>query len=192
MVPSNVRDVQVISLLSQRRFLVQWQDNPETDITSYNIYRSEDQSVGYVLVGSVGIPSTQFIDTVPFTFGVNWFWKVTAINSSGQSDIDSSEPVTDTTVGRFDEEPFKQVQVQKTDLIFNETPMGLLDALNLTFTTLFPFRSGTLQLLENGLMQTQTGSDPDYIEFMNGTGFTVAAALTNTATIRVNYVKFVS
>lgn len=191
--PQTVSNIQVVSLLSQRRFLIQWADNPETDIASYSIFRSENQFDGYTKVGSVGLPSTQFVDTVPFTFGVNYFWKVTAVNDSSQeSDLSSTEAVSDITIGQFDEEPFKQVTVQKADLVFSETPSGLLNGSNVTYTTAFPFRAGTLQLLKNGLMEVPNGSNPDFIELSTGTGLTVAIAPLNTDTLRVNYVKYFS
>lgn len=189
--PSPVSNILVVNLLNRRRFLVQWSKNPELDIASYNIYRAEAQFSGFALVGSVGIPSTQFIDTVPFTFGVNFYYKVTAVNSSGQeSDITVTEAVTDSTINSFDEEPFKQVVVQKQDLIFGEIPMGLANNANVTYTTLFPFRAGSLQFIKNGLILTETGANPDYIEFIGGTGFTVAIPPHSTDNLRVNYVKF--
>lgn len=190
--PSLVTNTQVVNLLSKRRYIVQWNQSPELDIVSYNVYRSENQFAGYSKIVSVGIPSTQFLDTVPFTFGVNFFWKVTAVNSGSlESDLSSSEAVSDISIGQFDEEPFKQVEVQKTDLIFNEVPGGAKNGVNLVFTTAFPYRAGTLQVYLNGLLQAP---GEDYNETGNQTSFTfiLPTVPINTDTLTVNYVKFFS
>lgn len=190
--PQTVGNIQVANLLNKRKFLVSWNTNPELDITSYNIYRSENQFSGYVKVGSVGLPSTQFVDIVPFTFGVNFFWKVTAVNlASQESDILDTQAVSDITIGQFDEEPFKQVELQRTDLVFGEIPTGLVNSANVTYTTLFPFRVGTLQYIRNGLVQIQTGPNPDFTESTSQMGFTVAVPpVSITDTIMVNYIKY--
>lgn len=189
--PSVTSNIQVVNLLSKRRYLIQWSANPEIDILSYNIYRSENQLSGYAKVGSVGLPSTQFIDTVPFTFGVNFFWKVTAVNSSNQeSDITSTEAVSDITIGQFDEEPFKQVMVQKNDLIFNEVPIGAKDGVNVVYATLFPCIPATLQFIREGSWQVPT---VDFDALPDGSGLSViTSAPLSTESLLVNYVKYFS
>lgn len=187
--PSVVTNLQVVSLLSNRQFIVSWNQNPELNIASYNIYRSEAQFDGFGVVGAVSKLSTQFIDTVPFTFGINFFWKVTAVDSLGnESDLNNSSSVSDISIGAFDDEPFKQVIVQKQDLIFYEQPLGLLNGANTTFTTIFPFRHGTLQLIRDHEMEIPG----DFTEFMSGSGFTVSSAPAVTESFLVNYVKFFS
>lgn len=188
--PQTVSSTQVVSLLNKRRFLVQWATNPEVDIASYNIYRSENQFDGFLKVGSVGLPSTQFIDTVPFTFGVNFFWKVSAVNSSSEeSDISDTEAVADISIGQFDEEPFKQVTVQKTDLVFNELAGGVKNGVNLVFITANLFREGTLQVFLNGQLQAPT---VDFVEGTNLNSFTFVLPTVPISTdlLSVNYIKF--
>lgn len=191
--PSVVNNLQVVSLLSQRRYIVQWSNSPETDVVSYKVFRSENQFDGYTQVGTVAVPGNQLLDTVPFTFGVNYFWKVTAVNSGAEeSNISDTQAVSDISIGQFDEEPFKQVTVQKTDLVFDEIPGGLQNSSNVTFTTLFPFRAGTLEWKVNGLAQTQSGPNPDFRELRSQMGMTVALAPASTDTLRANYVRFFS
>lgn len=191
--PSVVNNIQVVSLLSQRRYIVQWSNSAETDVVSYKVFRSENQFDGYTQVGTVAVPGNQLLDTVPFTFGVNYYWKVTAVNSgTEESDISATQAVSDISIGNFDEEPFKQVTVQKTDLVFDEIPGGLQNSSNVTFTTLFPFRAGTLELEINGLGQTRSGSNPDFRELNSLMGLTVALAPGSTDTVRINYVRFFS
>lgn len=187
--PSLVTNTQVISLLSKRRFLVSWNENPELNIVSYNVYRSENQFDGFTLVGSVGLPSVQLVDTVPFTFGVNYFWKVQAVNSLAQtSDLVSTEAVSDISIGQFDEEPFKQTQVQSADFVINEIPGGLLNNSNLVYTTAQIFRAGTLQVFLNGVLQAPT---VNYNENLNQQGFTMITPTPISAdTLAVAYIKF--
>lgn len=188
--PQTVGNIQVISLLNKRRFLVSWNQNPEIDILSYNIFRSENEFDGFAKVGSVGLPSVQFVDTVPFTFGINYYWKVTAVNSTSQeSDLSSTESISDITIGQFDEEPFRQTEVQKADFVFNEEPSGLKNGTNLVYATASAFRTGTLQVFLNGLLQDP---DVDYVENGSQTGFSFILPLVpiSTDTLLVNYLKF--
>lgn len=186
--PTLVRDTTVVSLLSRRQFLVQWLQSPETDILFYNIYRSENQFSGFSLVGQVAIPSTQFVDTVPFTFGVNFYWKVTAINNADQeSDIDSTESVSDITIGQFDEEPFKQVNVQAQDFVYNETPGGPLNGSNVVFTTVKVFRAGTLQVFWNGVLIDKSSFTENITTHKSFTLIGIVPVPTDTLT--VTYIK---
>jgi hypothetical protein len=199
--PSIIQNIQVVNLLNNRRYLIQWEQSPESTVVSYNVYRSESQFAGFALVNStpnlVGAFNPQYIDTVPFTFGVNFYWKVTAVDNLGnESDLSSTPAVSDVTIGQFDEEPFKQVLVQKEDLIYDEIPMGLQNGTNTTYTTLYPFRAGSLQFIRNGIIQTETGPNPNYIEFfitINGvqsSGFTVSIPGLTTDVLRINYTKY--
>lgn len=187
--PSLVTNTQVVNLLSRRRYLVSWNMNPELDILSYNIFRSENQFDGFTSVGSVGTPSVQFVDTVPFTFGVNYFWKVQAVNSTSQtSDLVSTEAVSDITIGQFDEEPFKQTQVQSADFVINEVPAGVINGINTAYATAFIFRAGTLQVFLNGVLQTP---GVHYTEDTDQLGFTMITPIpVGTDTLLVNYTKF--
>lgn len=51
-------------------------------------------------------------------------------------------------------------------LLYREPAIGSIDGYNVTFLTSFPFISGTLQVLLNGLEQS---SFTDYIEIDNST-----------------------
>lgn len=187
-IPSRVRSIQVVNLFSQRRFLLQWQPNPEVDINHYNIYRSENQFTGFTKQGQIDVLSTQFVDTVPFTFGVTHFWKVTAVNTTDQeSDLNASEALSDVTIGRFDEEPFKQITLQKADLVFNKVPTGTKNGVNTLFALDESFKAGSTQVYLNGILQIIT---VDYTEGVNLNSITFVSIIPiSTDDLRMNYVK---
>jgi hypothetical protein len=200
--PPLVQNLQVVNLLNNRRYIIQWDQSSDLSVVLYNVYRSESQFAGFALVNSTPnitniAYNPQYVDTVPFTFGVNFYWKVTAVDDLGnESNLSATPPVTDITIGQFDEEPFKQVLVQKQDLVYGEIPMGLQNGTNTTYTTLFPFRQGSLQFIRNGIVQTETGPNPDYTEFfivvcgVQSSGFTVSIPGLTTDTLRINYTKY--
>lgn len=151
--PSDVRDVNVENLLAGRRFLVEWNLNLTAEgVTSYLVHRSEQSTQGYQLITTIASPTNQFIDKVPYTFGIQYFYKVIARNASGvSSDINTAAFVSDMTFDSFEEKPFRSVTVTFDSLVKGEALTGTKDSANLIFTTVSLYRFNSVEVFRNGL-----------------------------------------
>ncbi len=77
--------------------VLDWADNGEGDLAGYNVYRSLTSGSGYVKInGSLVSPSAYTDDTPPLTNGTEYFYVVTAVdtstNESGNSNEANSTP----------------------------------------------------------------------------------------------------
>lgn len=151
--PSTVRDVHVENLLAGRRFLVEWDLNLTSEgVTIYEIHRSNVETAGYQKISEINSPTNQFIDKVPYTFGINYFYKVLAKNASGLlSDINASSAVSDTTMDSFEEHPFRATTVTFDSFVTGGGLIGTQDSVNVTFTTTFLYRFNSVEIFRNGL-----------------------------------------
>jgi hypothetical protein len=186
--PSPVRDVHVENLLSGRRFLIDWVLNDDVEgVTVYKIYRSSNQFSDFQLLTTINAPTSQYIDKVPFTFGIIFYYKVVAVNSSGlSSDFTLAEPVSDVTFDQFEEAPFQATTVAFTSFVYNETPGGLLNNSNLIYQTAYLYRLGTTQLFKNGSLLKPT---IDYAENNDQQSITMTVAPLSTDSLRIHYTK---
>lgn len=77
-------------------YLVNWEPNPEPDITGYILYRSLDRNSGFEPIDSVGNNTFDYLDS-GLEKGVRYFYRVQAKNSSGgRSGL--SNPVSGMTI----------------------------------------------------------------------------------------------
>jgi len=86
-----------------KRIALDWNDSPETDISYYNIYRSTTQGAGYSLVGSVAAPESAYTDE-NLLASVTYYYRVSAVDTSGNESLLSSE-VDATTAEALENEP---------------------------------------------------------------------------------------
>ncbi len=186
--PSIVKGVSVENLLAGRRFLVEWDLNlPSEVVTTYEVQRSTCENKDFVKIADVVAPNTQFVDKVPFTFGVIFFYKVLAVDGTGlKSDIIDSSPVSDQTFDQFEEKPFRATTVAFDSFVVGEVPTGAINGVNTTYTTASLFRFNTVEVRING------------VALVRGTGFTesndqltliLTAAPTGGQSVIVNYIK---
>jgi len=188
MTPSVVRDVNVENLMSGRRFLIEWVLNEITEgVTTYEIWRSTTESGSdYVHIGSVQAPTVQFIDKVPFTYGVTFFYKVIAVNAGGaRGDISAITGTADVTFDNFDEEPFRATNLTFDSFVRNETPLGIIDGINYTFQTQFLYRSNSLEIYVNGVHRLPT----DFQTNNDQKTFTFIFPPAPGSIVNVNYLK---
>lgn len=186
--PTTVRDVHVENLLSGRRMLVEWTPSPTLEaVTAYEIYRSTQEYQGFEKIGEVNDPTYQFIDKIPYTFGIVFFYKVLARDASGyKSDITQSNSVSDVTFDDFEEHPFRATGLTFDAIVISETPTGLVDGVNKIFTVSNLFRFDSTQVFINGVNRIR-GSD--FVENPAQNSFTFANAPTLGSVVVVNYVK---
>lgn len=186
--PSTVRDVHVENLLSGRRMLIEWTANPSNEVvTAYEIWRSTQEFQGFEKLGEVQDPTVQFIDKIPYTFGVVFFYKVLARDASGlKSDITQSNPVSDVTFDDFEEHPFRSTTLSFDSLVVSEIPGGLIDGVNKSFTTANLFRFNTMQVFINGVNRLR---GTDFTEDPTQNSFTFTNAPVLGVNITVNYIK---
>ncbi len=186
--PTTVRDVHVENLLSGRRMLVEWTPNPTLEgVTAYEIWRSTMEYQGYEKIGEVNDPTYQFIDKIPYTFGIVFFYKVLARDASGyKSDITQSNYVSDATFDDFEEHPFRSTNLTFDSFIVSETPGGVVDGANKIFTVANLFRFGTVQVFINGVNRLRT---TDFAEDPGQKSITFVDAPALGSIIVVNYVK---
>lgn len=185
--PSLVRDVEVTNLLAGQRFLIEWTLNSISEsITTYSIFRSTAEQSGYSLLAQVPSPVTQYVDKVPFTFGVTFFYKVIAVDASGtSSDLTQTPGVADVTFDNFEETPFPATNVTFSSFVINEVPSGAVDGVNATFQTAAVFRSKSVEVFVNGIHRLAT----DFQENADQKSFTFIAAPALNSKLQVNYIK---
>jgi triacylglycerol esterase/lipase EstA (alpha/beta hydrolase family) len=192
--PTPVFGVSVENLLAGRRFLIEWDLNPlNQGITQYTVWRSTQEYQGFEKIATLNSPTYQFIDKVPYTFGVIFFYKVLAVNAAGvSSNITQSNAVSDQTFDDFEEKPFRATTLQFDALVTNETPGGTVDGVNKTFTTANLFRFDSLQVYLNGINRINANSNAsvvDYTEGANQMSFTFSNAPAQNDIIVVTYLK---
>jgi hypothetical protein len=192
--PTPVFGVSVENLLAGRRMLIEWDLNPLAQgVTQYSIWRSTQEYQGFEKMATVDSPTYQWIDKVPYTFGVIFFYKVLATNASGvSSDIHQSNAVSDQTFDDFEEKPFRATTLQFDALVTGETPGGSADGVNKTFTTANLFRFGSLQVFINGVNRINADSGSTTVDFTEGPdqkSFTFSNAPAINSIIIVGYLK---
>lgn len=186
--PTTVRDVHVENLLSGRRMLVEWTPNPTLEgVTAYEIWRSTQEYQGFEKIAEVNDPTYQFIDKIPYTFGIVFFYKVIARDASGyRSDITQSNPVSDVTFDDFEEHPFRSTTLVFNSFISNEVPAGAINSSNTLFTTASLFRFNTVEVFVNGIARVRGVS---FTEGANQSTVTISPAPVTGNTVVINYIK---
>jgi hypothetical protein len=162
--PANVRALQVTNLLDDRGFLLEWAPNIENNIVAYKVYRSSSPTdiSSFALLNSTASNVTSYIDHVPFTFGLVYYYIVTALDNGGnESSLDTANPTQDMSFHSFEEQPFPTV-ILAGDIINNETPSGLINGISTSITTV---------------------TDATHLVVGSTTGWTMGAAVDSTASI---------
>jgi hypothetical protein len=186
--PLPVRGMNVINLIAERGFLLEWQPNIEVNIVQYRIYRSPsptDTSL-FTLIANTASNVTSYVDHVPFQFGIVFYYKVTAVDNGGnESNLALTTPFQDNSFHSFEEQPFSSLVPLINNEVNDETPTGVQDNVNTTFMTLFTYEAGTLQVYVNGVRQIKV------VQFNEGSApiFTLVQPPKPTDYIRVNYDK---
>lgn len=186
--PAPVMGIRSTNLLANRGFIIQWSANPAPNISVYRVYRSSSPTddSSFQVIGTTPANVTSYVDNVPFTFGITWYYKVTALdNGNNESPLELTSPVQDMSFSQFSEQPFP-TQVEVTSIVNGETPSGSLDSVNTLFTTTYPFRAKTLSVFLNG------------VRLMLGVNYTLnipqqfilVSAPSPSDNIRVDYLKF--
>ncbi|MGH7975001.1 MAG: fibronectin type III domain-containing protein [bacterium] len=186
--PAQVQGLRATNLLANRGFLVQWAANVEPNIALYRVYRSSSptDNSSFYLIGTTPANVTSFTDNVPFTFGITWYYKVTALDTgNNESSLDLTNPVLDMSFSQFVEQPFP-TQVEVGDLVNGETPSGPVDGVNTTFVTANPFKTSTLSIYLNGV-KLMLGVD--YITLIPQQ-FKLTSVPTPLDNLRVDYLKY--
>lgn len=150
--PAQVQGIRATNLLANRGFIIQWAANVEPNIALYRVYRSSSPTddSSFQVIGTTPANVTSFVDNVPFTFGITWYYKITALdNGNNESSLELTSPVQDMSFHSFEEQPFP-TQVNTPSLVNGETPSGQINGINTLFTTSYPFRSNTLSVFLNG------------------------------------------
>jgi fibronectin type 3 domain-containing protein len=189
--PDTVKAIRVRDLIAERGFLIEWQPNLETDIAGYNVYRSSSPTdlAEFNKLNSSLINSNvrTFIDRVPYTFGLVWYYKVTAVDDGGnESSLQLTSPVHDNTFHSFEEQPFPNI-VTAGDFIKNEVPTGTINGVNLLFTTKFPYQPKSVEIFQDGVKLRLT---TDYVEGPMSQQITLVNAPLVGTDLRVQYTRY--
>ncbi len=187
--PDTVKVIRVFNLLAERGFLITWQPNQETNIAQYRVYRSSSPTdlSEFEVIATVPVPITSHLDRVPFTFGLVFYYKVTAIDDGGnESSLEQVSPAHENTFHSFEEQPFVQ-NVKQDDFIIDEVPSGLIDDVNVLYTTAKPFRKNTVEVHSNGIRLRPT---IDYNEGPLSQQITFTDPPDTGGDLRVSYIKF--
>jgi len=187
--PDTVKVIRVFNLLAERGFLITWQPNQETNIAQYRVYRSSSPTdlSEFEVIATVPAQITSHLDRVPFTFGLVFYYKVTALDDGGnESSLELVSPAHENTFHSFEEQPFVQ-NVKQDDFIIDEVPYGLIDDINVLYTTAKPFRKDTLEVHLNGIRLRPT---IDYNEGPLSQQLTMTDPPDTGGDLRVSYIKF--
>lgn len=186
--PATVMGLRSTNLLANRGFLIEWAANVEPNIFVYRVYRSSSPTddSSFQVIATTPANVTSYVDNVPFTFGITWYYKVTALDTgNNESALELTSPVQDMSFHSFEEQPFP-TQVNTPSIVNGEIPSGLLNNSNTLFTTSFPYRNGTLSIYKNGdrlnLLLDYTLSIPQQ--------FVLLVAPAPSDKLRVDYIKF--
>lgn len=153
--PDSVKAIRVFNLLAERGYMIIWPPSLETNVVSYNVYRSSSPTddASFDLLGSTPKPVTSFLDQVPYTFGLVFYYKVTAVDDGGnESSLALTTPVHENTFHSFEEQPFPNT-ISSSDFVNDETPVGVVDGVNTVYTTVAPYRKGSVEVYLNGVKQ---------------------------------------
>jgi len=162
--PTVVQGIRSTNLLANRGFIIQWAANTEPNISVYRVYRSSSptDNSSFYMIGTTPNNVTSFIDNVPYTFGITWYYKVTALdNGNNESSLDLTSPVQDMSFSQFVEQPFP-TQVEVNDLVNDETPSGSINGVMTMITTI---------------------TDATHLVVASTTGFSVGTVLDTTADV---------
>ena len=187
--PEPIRALHVYNLFAERGFLLKWGSGLENNLVNYRIYRSSSPSDNgsFDLIATTPVNVTSYIDNVPFTFGLTWYYKVTALdNGNNEGALERTTPVNDMTYHSFEEQPFPTT-VSALDFVTDEIPSGVVDDVNIVFSTTSAFRKGSLQVYLNGVRMHHT------IDFVEGPGpqqFTMVDAPAVSGVLRISYTKY--
>lgn len=187
--PDTVKNTRVFNLLQLRNFLITWSPNQELNITNYRVYRSSSptDSASFSVVQTTPANVTSAFDFVPFSFGIVFYWKVTAIDNGGnESSIAETSPVHENTYHDFEEQPFPMVATSST-FVSGETPLGTINNVNMLFTTIFPYRPGSIQVYLDGIRMDK---DTEYTEGPLSQQITFLDPPDSGSMVRVDYIKF--
>jgi hypothetical protein len=186
--PAVVQGLRATNLLANRGFIIQWSADVEPDIAYYRVYRSSSptDNSSFYLIGTTPNNVQSFVDNVPFTFGVTWYYKVTALDTSNnESSLDLTNPVQDMSFSQFVEQPFPTT-VEVGDLVNGEIPSGVVDGTNTVFITANPFKTSTLAIFLNGV---KLMNNVDYTLNIPQQ-FTLNSAPSAGDSLRVDYLKY--
>jgi len=95
-------------LLINRQFKITWNAGSELDLLKYHIYRSEAYYDGFLKVGEVSVGTEEYIDTISKNWGLQWWYKVTALNNvptPEESDLEDTVAVPSYPQDGFQDEP---------------------------------------------------------------------------------------
>ena len=186
--PAQVQGIRSTNLLANRGFLITWSANVEPNIALYRVYRSSSPTdfSSFQVIGSTPPNVTSYVDNVPYTFGLTWYYLITAVdNGNNESSLELTSPVQDMSFSQFTESPFP-VTVQVNDVINQEKPSGQINSSNMLFTTTYPYKKRTLNVYLNG---AQMILGIDYVENIPQQ-FTMAQPPDSSDIIRISYLKF--
>jgi hypothetical protein len=192
--PAVIHTLDVQNLLADRGFLLSWAPGLETNLVGYNVYRSPSptDNSSYELLSaskpSCPITTRNWIDKVPYSFGITFYYKVTAMDDQGnESSLFLTTPCHDNSFHSFDEQPFFQ-QVQLNTPVIDEAVVGTPNNILVTFSTAAAYKAGTLAVYLNGARQIR---GDDFNEGPTQTQFTFTDPPDAGGTIRVDYIRLI-
>ena len=106
-----VNNVRVVNLNRfTRERTITWDPSTDVAVGGYNIYRSEVSYADFEKLNTDIITTTSYVDKPPTTpiQPFQWWYKVTAVDNNGETDLALSYPAVDLDINTFNESPFIQ------------------------------------------------------------------------------------
>lgn len=106
-----VKNVQVINLDQYtRERTITWDALPTDLVFGYNVYRSEVSYADFEKINADMLTTTSFADKPPVSpvQPFQWWYKVTAVDNNGETELASCYPAVDLDINTFNVDPFIQ------------------------------------------------------------------------------------
>lgn len=174
-----VEGVSVTNMLFGRKMLISWR--LLDDVDGYKIYRSASTLGDFAKIVEVPQGVSQYVDTVPITWNVVWYYKVIAFKGEETSDLNDAYVVSDFTFKAFHEETFPLILV-KSDFVFGEVPTKQVEGNELYLLTKYSFYENTVRVFVNGLRETR-------FQIVSNNKIKMLRPLSDTDEVIVDYIK---
>ncbi len=169
-VPSIINSLVVVNMLHDNKYRLSWAASSVGEVvTQYNIYRSNSAYGTFTKITQVGVETTICFDATPLDYGNFAFYKVTAVNATGESSLTNTNAVTDITVSSYMYVPEKlnikyYDHDHQAEWKYNIIPNGIVNTTNKNFYFDYNYKEGSLVVFKNGYKLsegyfTETGSN---------------------------------
>lgn len=187
-IPSIITGIRVTNILHDNKWKIVWNPAIDSTVTHYNVYRSKEPFNNFTKIIQVLIPDTTYFDSLP----ADWenktvFYKVTATNPGGESDLTTTQATTDTDTFKYMYAPYKlKVDYSKYyEWLYNVVPTGSTNGTNKIFYLKYNYLPGSLEVSVNGVRLL-----PSKFSERTSNSVLIDPAPASSSVVQISFVKF--